>query len=112
MTAHLKESPQVRNKPCRPKQLNDQDFRQKKNSCRNCAHIHEPKKCPAFNRASNKSKKLGHFGKFCRSQKQSSKSMYEVTEHESDLNDSSSDYGIGAIKCDIVESANEEFATL
>ena len=35
-------------RPVRPKQLNDQDFRQKKNSFRNCGHILEPKKCPAL----------------------------------------------------------------
>ena len=38
--------------------------------------------------------------------------MHEVTEYESDLSDSSSDYGIEVINCDSVESANEEFATL
>ena len=38
--------------------------------------------------------------------------MHEVTKYESDLSDSSSDYGIGVINCDSVESANEEFATL
>ena len=38
--------------------------------------------------------------------------MHEVTKHESDLSDSSSDYGIGVINCDSVESANEEFAHL
>ena len=56
-----KRKPSSEKRPVRPKQLNDQDFRQKKNSCRNCGHIHEPKKCPAFNKACNKCKKLGHF---------------------------------------------------
>ena len=107
-----KRKPYAQKRPARPKQLKDQDFRQKKSSCRDCGHTHEPKKCPAFNKACNKCKKLGHFGKFCRSQKQPSKFMHEVTEHESDLSDSSSDYGIGVTNCDSMESANEEFVTL
>ena len=84
----------------------------RKNSCRNSGHIHEPKKCPAFNKACNKCKRLGYFGKFCESQKQSSKFMHEVTKHESDWSDYSSDYRTGVINCDSVESANKEFATL
>ena len=34
-----KRKPSSHKRPVRPKQLNDQDFRQKKNSCRNCVRL-------------------------------------------------------------------------